>query len=93
MHSRQECWISFKCERLPYICYWCGKLTHSDKECPTWLKSKGSLKDGDKQFGTWLRASAPNPSRKTVIRIVAFDENHSRDVVRNNDEFDGRNNG
>lgn len=26
-------WVSFKLERLPNICYWCGCLTHSDKEC------------------------------------------------------------
>lgn len=26
-------WVSFKFERLPYICYRCGCLTHSDKDC------------------------------------------------------------
>lgn len=35
--------ISFKDERLPNQCYWCGRFTHDDKECPTWLQSKGSL--------------------------------------------------
>ena len=47
LHSRKYCWISFKYKRLPNIYYWCRKLTHFDRECPTWLKSKGSLKDGD----------------------------------------------
>uniref|UniRef100_A0A7N2MWR3 DUF4283 domain-containing protein n=1 Tax=Quercus lobata TaxID=97700 RepID=A0A7N2MWR3_QUELO len=28
-------------------CNFQRKLTHFDRECPTWLKSKGSLKDGD----------------------------------------------
>lgn len=36
-------WISFQYERLPNLCYWCGRFTHDDKECPTWLQSKGSL--------------------------------------------------
>ena len=36
--------ISFKYERLPNICYWCGLVSHDDKECSLWLSSKGSLK-------------------------------------------------
>ena len=26
----EEGWVSFKYERLPNICYWCGCLNHSD---------------------------------------------------------------
>ena len=29
----EEGWVSFKYERLPNICYWCGCLNHSDKDC------------------------------------------------------------
>ncbi|XP_050289780.1 uncharacterized protein LOC126727927 [Quercus robur] len=29
-------WISFKYERLPNLCYWCGQLTHNDKDCELW---------------------------------------------------------
>ena len=25
-------WVSFKYERLPNLCYWCGCLTHLDKD-------------------------------------------------------------
>ena len=42
--SGKEGWVSFKYERLPNICYWCGRLTHSDKECQLWVKSRGTLK-------------------------------------------------
>ena len=41
--QNSEGWISFQYERLPNLCYWCGRFTHDDKECPTWLQSKGSL--------------------------------------------------
>ena len=30
-------WVSFMYERLPNICYWCGHLTHDDKDCGIWL--------------------------------------------------------
>ena len=53
----RDTWISFKYEKLPNFCYWCGCLTHADKDCPIWLRSKGSLKIETQQYGFWLRAS------------------------------------
>jgi len=29
----KQVWVSFKYERLPNICYWCGFLDHDDKDC------------------------------------------------------------
>ena len=66
--------MDFKYERLPNLCYWCGRLTHHDKDCPTRLKKRGADRDEEKQFGSWLRASTPNPLRRTVIRVASFDE-------------------
>jgi hypothetical protein len=37
-------WVSFKYEQLPNFCYWCGKLTHGDKDCPLWLANTTSLR-------------------------------------------------
>ena len=48
-------WISFKYERLTNFCYWCGLITHGEKDCDLWLKSRGSLLPEDQQYGTWLR--------------------------------------
>ena len=38
MENGKEGWVSFKYERLPNICYWCGMLTHSDRDCLLWGK-------------------------------------------------------
>lgn len=73
MAGGKEEWVRFKYERLPNICYLCGRHTHSDKECPLWIGSRGKLKDGDQQFGSWIRATTPSPFHKTVIRVEGFD--------------------
>lgn len=33
LENGDKIWVSFKYERLPNICYWCGWLDHSDKDC------------------------------------------------------------
>ena len=38
-----EGWMSFMYERLPNLCYWCGDLTHDEKDCAILLRSKGTL--------------------------------------------------
>ena len=61
-------------EQLPNVCYRCGRLTHSDKECSLWIRSNGMLKEDDKQFGSRLRAMILNPSRKMVVRVAGYEE-------------------
>ena len=75
----KEGWVNFRYEHLPNICYWCGKLTHGDRECPLWIKSRGTLKVGDQQFDAWLRATTPNPFKKTVIHVPGLDEEEGWD--------------
>ena len=69
LEKGRETWISFRYERLPNFCYWCGHVTHSDKDCPHWLRNKETLHLEDQQFGPWLRASNERPWRKTEIKI------------------------
>ena len=71
--------MNFRYERLPNICYWCSKITHGDRECPLWIRSRGTIKDGDQQFGAWLRATMPNPFKKIVIRVPGLDEEEGWD--------------
>ena len=46
----KQVWISFKYERLPNLCYWCGRLTHNDKDCELWIDSEGTLKLEQHEF-------------------------------------------
>ena len=33
LRSGEENWVNFKYKQLPSVCYWCGRLTHHDKDC------------------------------------------------------------
>ena len=48
--------VILKYECLPKFCYWCGLVSHDDRDCECWLRSKGSLKKSDQNFGDWMRA-------------------------------------
>lgn len=45
-----ESWVSFKYKRSPYLCYWCGCLNHSKKDCELWINSNGSLSTEDQKY-------------------------------------------
>ena len=68
----KEQWVSFKYERLPNICYWCGCLNHDDRDCELWLDSEGSLKVEELQYGPWLRAAPVSRARKNVVSVPGF---------------------
>ena len=43
LDNRLKGWVSFKYERLPNVCYWCGQLNHFDRDCEQWIESSGTL--------------------------------------------------
>ena len=43
LDNRLKEWVSFKYERLPNVCYWCGQLNHFDRDCEQWIESSGTL--------------------------------------------------
>uniref|UniRef100_A0A7N2LTL6 Zinc knuckle CX2CX4HX4C domain-containing protein n=1 Tax=Quercus lobata TaxID=97700 RepID=A0A7N2LTL6_QUELO len=70
----EEGWVSFRYERLPNICYWCGCLNHYDKDCDRWIESDGSLKDEDKEYESWIRTTAAVLTKKSMVRVPGFYE-------------------
>ena len=69
--SRELC-VSFKYERLPNLCYWCGRLTHNDRDCDRWIESEGSLIDADKEYRAWLKASPWFRAHNFVVEVPGF---------------------
>ena len=53
----QRTWVTFKYERLPLFCHWCGTLGHDTKHCAHYFAR--TKVDGEVvcQYGEWLRAS------------------------------------
>ncbi|XP_050280503.1 uncharacterized protein LOC126721499 [Quercus robur] len=72
LENGKKTWITFKYERLPNICYWCGRLDHNDRDCEIWLESEGSLAENQKQFGPSLRALSFSPARRSVVAVPGF---------------------
>ena len=59
---------------MPNVCYWCGCLNRSDKDCDRWIESDGSLKDEDKEYGPWIRTTVAALNKKSVVRVPGFFE-------------------
>ena len=53
----QKTWVTFKYERLPLFCHWCGILGHDIKHCAHYFAQTKSSGDVVCQYGEWMRVS------------------------------------
>lgn len=50
INNTDVAWIAFKYEKLPNFCYWCGRVSHSNKECEIWLANKETLSPNQQEY-------------------------------------------
>ncbi|KAK9994313.1 hypothetical protein SO802_024016 [Lithocarpus litseifolius] len=84
MEDGEECWVSFKYERLPNICYWCGCLDHSDRDCVKWIESDGTLDNREREYGPWIRAAPNQMRRKSMVVVPGFYEARKKGGLKSN---------
>ncbi|XP_075665196.1 uncharacterized protein At4g02000-like [Castanea sativa] len=72
LDDNREQWVTFRYERLPNLCFWCGCLTHSDKDCDRWIESEGMLAETEKQYGPWIKALPFNGKNRAVVSVLGF---------------------
>ena len=82
LNDDDETWVSFKYEKLPNFCYWCGMVSHGDRECDVWLSSKGSLSLDQQGYGNWMRASPFNPKKTLVTTITGVGDGFGPKATR-----------
>ena len=72
LENGKEIWVSFKYERLSNLCYWCGNLTHDDRDCEVWIESGGTLPSDAQQYGAWIRALPFVRSKRSSVSVPGF---------------------
>lgn len=70
-HGEQN-WVSFKYERLPNICYWCGCLNHVDRDYDLWIESEGNLPKESQAYGAWIHAAPFVKGKSPVLKVSGF---------------------
>jgi hypothetical protein len=50
-------WIEFKYEKLPLLCFRCGRIVHGPRGCPMTPATHLHDREEPKQWGSWLRAT------------------------------------
>ncbi|KAL0014225.1 hypothetical protein SO802_001294 [Lithocarpus litseifolius] len=70
-------WISFKYEKLPNFCYWCGSLFHDDKDCEKWSSNRCLLPIDSQEYDAGLQAPQFYSGKKNLYqgqRISSYNE-------------------
>ena len=75
LDDNEEIWVSFKYEKLPNFCYWCGLISHDGKDYEIWLTRKDSEKIEPHEYGPWLRAAPYNPGKTPFIVVLGMGDN------------------
>lgn len=72
--TSEPCWLPITYERLPYFCYYCGRLGHTHKDCDQVEESEEEVTEDKLPYGDFMRASPMKmkiswPERRAKIEI------------------------
>ena len=57
----ERTWVTFKYERLPIFCHFCGLLDYDIRHCVGHFATEKGNKEVKYQYGDWLKASGSCP--------------------------------
>nr|XP_023910504.1 uncharacterized protein LOC112022158 [Quercus suber] len=83
-------WVTYKYERLPLFCHYCGILGHDIRHCPAHFTASKAAATVEYQYGDWLKAengrskSPPRRSKENPMRSEPV--GHTDTVATANDE-------
>ncbi len=66
----RQMWVSFKYERLPWLCFGCGIIGHLERDCGSLPGNGSGSSRGIQQYGPWFQASDPSSRRRGYGRAV-----------------------
>ena len=78
-------WASFKYERLPNVCYWCGQLDHFYRDCNQWIQSSGSLTKQDQEYGSWICAPPLPAFNNSLVVVPGYYEARKKEIENRGD--------
>ncbi|KAL0007003.1 hypothetical protein SO802_008505 [Lithocarpus litseifolius] len=94
INANEFIWVAFKYEKLPNFCYWCGRVSHADKECSyAWrsiLKGQDVLMKGARwrvgsgeSIGIWNDAWLPSLEYPRVLSnpVTSFEDMKVNDLI------------
>lgn len=90
MENRGCSWVSFKYERLPNLCYWCGCLTHDDKDYKEWIQSDSTLDPKKKKYDSSIGALLVFPSNRNLVHVFRYYEDLKKNAMKPGSAMGGK---
>ncbi|KAK7852464.1 hypothetical protein CFP56_039132 [Quercus suber] len=85
----EKMWVSFKYERLPMFCHFCGILGHDLKNCAAHFTAEKQGRRVEYQYGEFLKANGSRPrasTTKPVFSMSSAEDGNGSTVKQKSDQ-------